>query len=328
MKKKNGIIVRGRGTELPYSKRLLTDSLTYVGLDSVVAKDIARKVEIKLEESGVSVITKSKLREIVHDLINKSQGEEIAKLYPLKEQLDYDIIVEGEGGGFPYSKGIMAQSLMASGLPPNIAYDAARSIEMKLKDSQTRSITRENLRKMTYSILKNESSIEHAERYLLWRKLKKPEKPLIIMIGGATGVGKSTVASEIAYRLGITRIIGTDVIRSVMRGMISPGLLPTIHVSSYSVAETLTLQLPKENKPVLIGFSEQASRIAVGINAVIERASEEKISTVIEGVHVLPKCLSEHEGFHEIKIIIVVNDLNANKARFYQRFENNVDRPA
>lgn len=327
MRHKNGIMIRGRGLESPYSKRLLAESLINAGIESSVAKDIAKKVEAKLEESGDSVINKSQLREIVHDLILIEHGEDASRLYPLRQALDYDIIVEGEEGRFPYSKGIMARSLMASGLPPNIAYDAARSIEMKLKNTQTRSITRENLRKMTYNILKNESSLEHAERYLLWRELKKPEKPLIIMLGGATGVGKSTVASEVAYRLGITRIICTDVIRAVMRGMISPGLLPAIHASSYSVAETLTVPLPEESDPVLIGFTEQVSKVAVGVNAVIERAAEEKISTVIEGVHVVPKCFSEHTGVHEIIIIIAVDDFNAHKARFYQRYENNVDRP-
>lgn len=327
MKAKNVILIRGRGTELPYSKRLLAESLINAGIASRVAQDIAKKVEVKLEESGFSAINKSQLREIVHDLISQDQGEDLAKLYPLREDLDYDIIVEGENGRFPYSKGIMAQSLMASGLPPNIAYDAARSIEMKLKSTQTRTITRENLRRMTYNILKHESSREHADRYLLWRELKKPGKPLIIMIGGATGVGKSTVAAEVAYRLGITRIICTDVIRAVMRGMISPGLLPAIHASSYSVAETLTVPLPEKSDPILIGFSEQVSKIAVGVNAVIERAAEEKISTVIEGVHVVPRCFPEHSGVHEIIIIIAVDDLNAHKARFYQRYENNIDRP-
>jgi 2-phosphoglycerate kinase len=329
MKQKNTTVIRGRVSESLYSKRLLTESLISSGFVAGMARTIAEKVEAELEKSSATSITKSKLREIVHRVVSRDYGPEYAKHYPLRKDLDYDVMVEGEGGKLPYSKGIMSQSLMASGLPPNVAYDAARSIEMKLKSDQVRSISRVDLRRMTYNILREESTLEHAEKYLLWRKLKRPEKPLMIMIGGATGVGKSTIAAEVAHRLGITRIICTDIIRSVMRGMISPGLLPAIHSSSYSVAETLGVPLPEESNPILIGFTEQVSKIAVGVDAVIDRAAEEKVSTLVEGVHVVPQFVSESQNkVHEIMIIITANDYKTHRARFYQRYEENENRPA
>ncbi len=328
-KRKSTTIIRGRISESSYSKRLLAESLISSGFVSNMARAIAERVELELEKIDAPSITKSELREIVHSIVNRDYGEEYAKQYPISKDLDYDVMVEGEGARFPYSKGIMAQSLMASGLPPNVAYEAARSIEVKLKNDQVSSISRVDLRRMTYNILREESTQEHAERYLLWRKLKRPEKPLIIMIGGATGVGKSTVAAEVAHRLGITRIICTDIIRSVMRGMISPGLLPAIHSSSYSVADTLSVPLPEDSEPILIGFTEQVSKIAVGIDAVVDRAAEEKVSTVVEGVHVIPKFVpGRQEKVHEIVIIISARDYETHKARFYQRYEENIDRPA
>ncbi len=328
-RRKNGMMIRDRVKESSYSRPLLTESLISSGFASSIAQEIAKKVEVELEQIDAVSITKSQLREIVHRTVNRDYGKEYAKQYPLKRDLNYDIMVEGEGGTFPYSKGIMSQSLMASGLPPNVAYEAARSIELKLKSDQVRSISRLNLRRMTCNILREESSREHAERYLLWRELKRPKIPLMIMIGGATGVGKSTVAAEVAYRLGITRTICTDIIRSVMRRMISPGLLPAIHASSYSVAETLNAPLPEDSNPILIGFTEQVSKIAVGVNAVIDRAAEEKVSTLVEGVHVVPRLVTENQRkVHEIIIIIVAKDYEAHKARFYQRYEENPDRPA
>ena len=328
-KRKNGTLIRGRVTGASYSSRLLAESLISSGFVSSMAQKIAEKVEAELEKIDAASITKSQLREIVHRILNEDYGEEYAKQYPLRKDLNYDVMVEGEGGRLPYSKGIMSQSLMASGLPPNIAYEASRSIEMKLKSDQIRSISRENLRRMTYNILREESTIEHAERYLLWRELKRPKKPLMIMIGGATGVGKSTVAAEVAHRLGITRIICTDIIRSVMRGMISPGLLPSIHSSSYSVAETLSAPLPEDSNPLLIGFTEQVAKISVGVEAVVNRAAEEKVSTLVEGVHVVPRFVEVDQGkVHEIIIVIVARDFEAHKARFYQRYEENPNRPA
>ena len=328
-KQKDGTMIRGRGMESSYSKRLLTESLISSGFVSRMAQQIARKVEEELEKLDAASITKSRLREIVHSVVNRDYGEDYARQYPLREDLDYDIMVEGEGGSFPYSKGIMSQSLMASGLPPEIAYETARIIEMNLKGDQVHSISRENLRAMTYNILKTESTQEHAERYLLWRELKRPEVPLVIMIGGATGVGKSTVATEVAHRLGITRIICTDIIRSVMREMIPPGLLPSIHSSSYSVSETISVPLPADSNPVLIGFTEQVTKVALGVDAVIDRAAEEKVSTLIEGVHVVPRFISDcQKGIHEIAIVIVAKDRETHRARFNQRFEENQERPA
>lgn len=327
-KRKNSIMIRGKGMEAPYSKRLLTESLISLGFASRMAQHIAKTVEAELEEVDAASITKSQLRETVHKIVHRDHGEDYARQYPLVEQLDYDIAVEGEGGSFPYSKGIMAQSLMASGLLPGVAYETARSIEIKLKSDQTRSISRQNLRGMTYNTLRAETTQKHAERYLLWRELKRPKQPLIINIGGATGVGKSTVAAEVAHRLGITRIICTDVIRSVMREMIPRGLLPAIHSSSYSVSETLTVPLPEHSNPVLIGFTEQVSKILLGIDAVINRAAEEKISTLIEGVHVIPNIPERKKKVHEIVIIIAVSDYETHKARFSQRYEENQDRPA
>ena len=52
-----------------------------------------------------------------------------------------------------------------------------------------------------------------------WRQL---DVPLVILIGGATGVGKSTIATQLAARLGIVRVVATDAIREVMRAMFSP----------------------------------------------------------------------------------------------------------
>ena len=46
-------------------------------------------------------------------------------------------------------------------------------------------------------------------------KMRRLARPLIILLGGPTGAGKSTVATMLASRLGITRVIPTDAIREV-----------------------------------------------------------------------------------------------------------------
>jgi 2-phosphoglycerate kinase len=67
----------------------------------------------------------------------------------------------------------------------------------------------------------------------------------------------------------------------------------------------------------------------LGIDAVINRAATERVSTLIEGVHVIPKPMPDRqERVHEIAIIIEVKDYETHRARFNQRYEENPERPA
>jgi len=43
-----------------------------------------------------------------------------------------------------------------------------------------------------------------------FQDLYELDLPIILLVGGATGTGKSTVATDVAYRLGITRVTSTD----------------------------------------------------------------------------------------------------------------------
>jgi 2-phosphoglycerate kinase len=57
------------------------------------------------------------------------------------------IVVKGEHG-LPYSKGLMAQSLSASGLAPDRAYEVARVIESRLAERSEPDIDVEGLRRL------------------------------------------------------------------------------------------------------------------------------------------------------------------------------------
>ena len=45
-------------------------------------------------------------------------------------------------------------------------------------------------------------------------------KPYVILIGSASGIGKSTIAAELAKTLNIKHLIESDFIRAVVRGII------------------------------------------------------------------------------------------------------------
>ena len=79
----------------------------------------------------------------------------------------------------------------------------------------------------------------YATNWQKWREIKSLDIPLVIMIGGATGVGKSTIATQLAVRLGIVRVVATDAIREVMRALFTSELMPTRYASSFEADATL-----------------------------------------------------------------------------------------
>ena len=67
-------------------------------------------------------------------------------------------------------------------------------------------------------------------------------KPYVILIGSASGIGKSTIASELAKELGIKHLIETDFIRAIVRGIIGPDYAPALHKSSFDAYTTLRIK--------------------------------------------------------------------------------------
>jgi len=229
------------------------------------------------------------------------------------------IVISDDKHGLPYSKGLMASSLMATGLSPNRSYQIASLIEKHLMDSDRFSIKVEELREVVYELLLSHEGKEYAETYRRWQALLDLDRPMVILIGGTTGVGKSTIATEVAHRLGITHIVATDSLREVMRAVLSRDLMPSLHESTYLAWKAINR--PIEGDPLVAGFREQTKVVAVGIRAVIDRAIREGLNVVIEGVHVVPGFINSSvcEKAFIIPMIITVDDEDLHRSHFYIR---------
>lgn len=216
----------------------------------------------------------------------------------------------------PFSRGILTRSITSAGVDVGVAYSIAAEIVKELERKKTKIITKEDIRKMTYKKLLDHGLKDAARRYLFWHELRKLKYPMIILLGGATGVGKSTLATELAFRLGIRTIIGTDTVREVMRKIISKDLLPSIHTSSFLAWKELR-NLPKGVDPLIYGFESQVRYVTVGINAVVERSYKEGFNTIIEGIHLVPGYVSLND--RSFMYLITVKNSEALEARFYER---------
>ncbi|MDP8957624.1 MAG: ATP cone domain-containing protein [Actinomycetota bacterium] len=200
----------------------------------------------------------------------------------------YVWVEDRHGTRLPYSKGLLASSIMTTGLPPEEAHKLAEAVELELWARDQSTITSEELVELASSVLAERAGPEVASRYLAWRMAKRSARPLIVLLGGATGAGKSTIATRLGTRLGITRIIPTDAVREVMRNIFATNLMPTLYVSSFQAHTTLRAPVPEDHDAVVVGFRQQAEAVAVGLVGLIDRAVRERTDLIIEGVHVLP----------------------------------------
>jgi 2-phosphoglycerate kinase len=234
------------------------------------------------------------------------------------------LLVEGEVGGKkytePFSKGILAKSLVRSDVKPTKAYELATEIEESIvKEGNDVIAVSDLIRTVRLRLEKENPAL--AKKYVLWKLIKRSKDPLIILIGGASGIGTSSISFELASKLGIKNMLSTDMIREVMRKMVSKELCPTLFESSYTAEEALTTPAPPELDKTLIGFKDHVETVNVGLTGVIERSIKEGISIVIEGVHIVPGFIDEEllnrpNGYI---FVLSLSDEEIHKGRFYSR---------
>ena len=227
--------------------------------------------------------------------------------------------VEGKLYKEPFSKGIMSRSLNVADIGIERAHEIASDIEAYLIKNNISEIPSEDLAEVVLSFLKDiDESI--AVKYEHWRSLRTSKKPLIILIGGASGVGTSSMAFELANRLRLKNLISTDMIREVMRKIVSKELSPVIHKSSFDAYEAVRTPSIRIDS-VIEGFISHVDVVNVGIEAIIERSVKEGISTIIEGVHVVPGFIRRDliENNNIVMFTLTVDDEDSHKQRFYSR---------
>jgi 2-phosphoglycerate kinase len=152
-----------------------------------------------------------------------------------------------------------------------------------------------------------------------YAELRALDLPILVLVGGATGTGKSTVATEVAHRLGITRVTSTDFIRQTMRALFSPEFMPSVHYSSFEAGEALPAPEKEAGDALLLGFMDQARQVLVGVQASVDRALEEGWSMVLEGIHLVPGMMRPIEGALVVQVVIAIDDENVHEQHFWIR---------
>jgi 2-phosphoglycerate kinase len=241
------------------------------------------------------------------------------------------ILITDREAGLPFSKGLLASQIMVTGLSPYRAYQVAEEVELRLTEHRVSALSSDELAEITLQVITEIAGDRYASNYMRWQRVEHLDVPVVILIGGATGVGKSTIATQLAARLGIVRVVATDAIREVMRAMLSPELMPTLHVSSFQADQVMREPPTSRGDALVMGFREQTAAVSVGIDALIERAATEGTSIVIEGAHVVPGFFDTEAHGNKIvavPFIIGVDDEERHRSHFAAREDAVAARPA
>jgi 2-phosphoglycerate kinase len=324
------VLDRSDDIRTPFLRGILTRSLTDAGLTFEKAYQLSS--DIRQQINGIDEITTDELRHIVLTELRRMDEKEVIDNYEAINPSATKIIVRDYSNNLaPFSMFEHRRTLESSGLGSDKAAYITQNVYKELAESYNETIDSARIGRLTYEKLKQHYGKEAARRYLVWVDYKHTQRPLILLIGGTTGCGKSTIATEVAHRLNIIRTQSTDMLREVMRMMVPIKLLPELHTSSFNAWRKIPSPADSKETPeeqMIHGFIHQAELVSVPCEAVIQRALNEQVSLILEGVHVTPALVNRFRDENRAVIVpIMLAVLKQEKLR-HQLKDRGVSAPA
>ena len=329
-KRKKPTLVVSRHGRYRFQTGMVTASLLRRGLRMADAMEIARAVRDSI--AGKSEISTDKLSLRIENHIERRLGSAfVDPAAPLQEGDEALPMIETARGTFPFSKGIVLRALDAAGLDSDDAIRLVVELDRWVRTQSEAALDEDDIHDEVIRLLGLAHGADVARRYQLTGWVRHSDTPIILLIGGATGTGKSTLTMELAYRLGVLWVTSTDMIRETMRTVLSSELVPGLHDHSFRgmVLGGQVLSDPRER--VLAGFRQQAAQVAVGVRAVIKRAIRENAHIIIEGTHIAPpfrRYLDEGVEAHLAGFILAIPDEVKHRKRFPKRALKQMQRSA
>ena len=302
------VIKEPGGDKVPFLRGILVQSLLSAGLPFQDAYGTAMAVRKGLANDAV--ITTTELRARVATQIENDFSPELRHDYEALTERQQSIIVTSSRGNSPFSVGILTRSLEACVIDRKLAHKVAQRVLEAIKKTGRSEIAPRALRQLVYQSLRLHCPTDVVNNYLSRRQFELSGKPLIILVGGATGTGKSTISAELAYRLDVVRTQSTDMMREIIRSYLAPHVVPTLGYSSFDAwrglpGVTARDGQRKTDNPVIAGFHAQFATVRSALEATIARALKESHDLIIDGVHVLPMEL-DLAGAHEEAVVVSV----------------------
>ncbi len=311
-------ITNSEGMKTPFLRGILTSSLLNAGVEFNLAYETASKIRHQISEK--QEITTSELRSIIINHLDDNVEKEVIERFLSATHTSSTIMITcDKRNPEPFSRGQHRLCMESCGLSNDDATSITSTIYNELLNRGYSELSSNELGRMTYQLLLSEMGEKTAERYLVWADFLHSERPLLLLIGGTAGVGKSTVATEVGHRFGIVRTQSTDMLREVMRMMTPQPLSPVLHASSFNawkVQPNVGMNEKMTDELLINGYLRQAELLSVACEAIISRALKEKVSLILEGVHVNPTLFEKIPQNNEVIIVpIMLSVLKSGKLK-------------
>ena len=102
--------------------------------------------------------------------------------------MDKIIMIDKESS-IIFSRGLIANSLLKTGISFLEAHKIAEEIKTDLQKMNIQEISRQEIDKKIYKILVESKAGQYAENFLVFKKIIELEQPVIILISGTAGIG-------------------------------------------------------------------------------------------------------------------------------------------
>lgn len=139
--------------------------------------------------------------------------------------------------------------------------------------------------------------------------------PVVVIIGGVPGVGKSTLAVNLAKKLGITEIIGTDVVREVLRTIKNKRDNPFIFEVTHCAWKLIG---PKNGRNIINGYKRHCQTVLPAVIKTINNFLKQGKDIIVEGAHIPLLDISKiNQPVNIFKILLKID----NQKMFLDRLE-------
>lgn len=123
----------------------------------------------------------------------------------------------------------------------------------------------------------------------------------VVLIGGASGTGKSRLAGELSARFGFDHRLGTGFIRAILQSEVDPAVEPRLFSHTFRARDPVS------------HMEWQAGRLHGAVTACVDRAHLEGTSLIIEGSHLIPRLYARAKV--DLFIVLAAPDESEHLAR-------------
>ena len=141
------------------------------------------------------------------------------------------------------------------------------------------------------------------------------DRPIIILLGGVSGTGKTTVGNLLVEEMGLSHHISTGFLRAAIGHLLPEPEAKLLQRHTYDAYQELNGHVPDGRSLLMEGAFQQSTLLRPGIESCIKRALREGIGMVLEGSHFIPGAIDPASSGAHLLCILDVPDREELKHR-------------